>query len=786
MTRKYLMTIDKSLADYNPELSKSWHPYKNGTQSPHQVSPYSNKCVWWKCEKGHEWQATISNRTGKNKTGCPYCSGSKPTADRNLAVLFPEVLKEWHYPKNNDLNPENISPYSHKKVWWKCEKGHEWQTGIAYRTKQKSGCPYCSGRAAGADNSLQILYPDLAREWHPTKNSTITPNDVRPGSDSKIWWLCDRGHSWQTSIYNRTHETKATRCPFCSGRYATKENNLASLFPELLDEWHLDKNAPHRPDKLKPGSNRKVWWKCKKGHEWKTSPNKRTGKDKTGCPHCQPQTSRLEIRVLCELMYLFDEVKWRQRIDGIEADIYVPAYSFAIEVDGYPWHVNREDKDKIKGISLDKHGIKLFRLRDEELKLIEDSDTIFKNNEDDIDIVHRLFKTLLKYVSFDIEDRNKVDGYIKAQLHQNDKEYKRFLSFLPSPPSEYSLAALYKDLVLEWDSENNDPLKPEYFTPGSAYKAWWKCSKGHIWESAIGSRTKGVGCPFCAGKKVADDNSFAFLFPALVKEWHPQKNNSLTPNQVYAGTTRKVWWRCVKGHEWKSAPHRRARGEGCPYCSGRRVSADNNLLTLFPEIAKEWYSERNYPLRPEDFTAQSHKKVWWKCVREHEWEATIGNRTGIQKSGCPYCAGQKVSTENNLLNLFPEIAKEWHFGKNFPLKPDDYAAHSSRKVWWHCTNKHEWEATISNRTGRYKQGCPYCAGRYATEENNLAMSFPELLREWDVQKNAPLQPDKLRPFSNKKVWWRCSKGHEWKTGVIYRTKQKSGCPYCALQKISKK
>jgi hypothetical protein len=69
----------------------------------------------------------------------------------------------------------------------------------------------------------------------------------------------------------------------------------------LMGEWHTAINNPLRPETLKAGSNKKVWWKCNKGHEWRTSPNKRTGVDKTGCPFCNPQTSRLEIRILCEL-----------------------------------------------------------------------------------------------------------------------------------------------------------------------------------------------------------------------------------------------------------------------------------------------------------------------------------------------------------------------------------------------------------------------------------------------------------------------------------------------------
>ena len=155
------------------ELIRSWHTLKNGDLSPLKIFRMSNRKVWWKCDSGHEWQAIISNRAGRNKTGCPFCSGKKATKSNNLAILFPQLLSEWHPERNETVHPEEVLPYSHKKVWWKCGKGHEWQTGIAYRTKQGSGCPYCSGRSVGSDNSLAALYPLLAKEWHPEKNGAL-------------------------------------------------------------------------------------------------------------------------------------------------------------------------------------------------------------------------------------------------------------------------------------------------------------------------------------------------------------------------------------------------------------------------------------------------------------------------------------------------------------------------------------------------------------------------------------------------------------------------------------
>ena len=174
-------TMKKTLSETNPNLASEWHPSKNLPLTPADITGGSSRKVWWKCQGGHEWQASVSNRTGINKTGCPFCSGKRVTDNTNLAALFPHLLDEWDFEKNNPSDPNTLMPYSHEKVWWKCKEGHEWKTGIAYRTKQNSGCPYCCGRVAGSDNSLAILHPELIKEWDHDKNGTLTPTTSDPG-----------------------------------------------------------------------------------------------------------------------------------------------------------------------------------------------------------------------------------------------------------------------------------------------------------------------------------------------------------------------------------------------------------------------------------------------------------------------------------------------------------------------------------------------------------------------------------------------------------------------------
>jgi len=191
----------------NPKLAKEWHPTKNGELTPRDVFKSSRQKVWWKCNKGHEWQAVIYARNVGNN--CPYCAGLLPTKDNNFEKSNPKLSKEWH-PRNK-LTPSDVTPRSSRKVWWICNKGHEWESSIVSRSKG-NGCPYCSGQKVCKDNCLETIAPDLAKEWHPTKNGELTPRDVTKGSMKKVWWRCSKGHAWQATVNNRYHGASCKKC----------------------------------------------------------------------------------------------------------------------------------------------------------------------------------------------------------------------------------------------------------------------------------------------------------------------------------------------------------------------------------------------------------------------------------------------------------------------------------------------------------------------------------------------------------------------------------------------
>jgi len=285
---------------------------------------------------------------------------------------------------------------------------------------------------------------------------------------------------------------------------------------------------------------------------------------------------------------------------------------------------------------------------------------------------------------------------------------------------EKVLTQQYPVLKNEWHPTKNGTLKLNDFTRGSGKKAWWLCSKGHEWEAVIQSRTKGNGCPYCAGKKVLSGfNDLATTNCRLAIEWHPIKN-LLRLNMVSANSNKKAWWLCSKGHEWEAVIQSRTKGNGCPYCGNRKTLIGiNDLESLYPHIAKEWHPTKNNFLTASQVSANSNKKVWWQDAYRHEWEAIIANRTS-NKSNCPYCTGHKSLSGFNDLNLTtPSLLTEWHPTKNLPLRPEDVTHGSHKKIWWTCLEGHEWEAALYSRTAQKGNNCPCCSNKISQAEEDI-------------------------------------------------------------------
>ena len=559
------------LLSVNPALASEWHPTKNGDLLPSMVASHSNKKVWWIGKCGHEWLAKIDSRAVGR--GCPFCSGQLVLEGFNdLATKAPTLITEWDFDSNLPLTPQSVSSGSHKKVWWICKEcGNKWSAEIKSRFVGE-GCPQCARKTMGNTFRRNIIesgaktlneeHPELVREWHSTRNLPFTPSDYTSHSSAMIVWRCNKcGHDWEATISNRVG--RGSGCPVCAGNVIKSGyNDLATINPELAAEWHPTKNLPLTTQEVGASSNKNVWWLCRFGHEYKCRIVDR--KKGVGCSECSKrfQTSLAEQTIRYYIEQHFDKVVSSYRpdcLEGSELDIFIPDLQIGIEYDGQRYH-NLVSRDQKKDTLCTKNGITLIRIREPDCPVIERKDPtiILKDLSDDS--LAEAIKELLTIVR--VETKNKVNI---------TKDKQRIISLFRNTAIGGNIEEIFPSLAAEWDYTLNGEILPSHIPATySKDKYYWKCKVcGYSWLTSLGERIRGSGCPACAGKVVIPGkNDLATTHKDLAAEWHPTKNELLTPQMVSKGSETKIWWKCsICGYEWQAKIKKRVAGSGCEKCA---------------------------------------------------------------------------------------------------------------------------------------------------------------------------------------------------------------------------
>ena len=256
-----------------------------------------------------------------------------------------------------------MTQYSHKKVWWKCDKAedHEWEAIIATRSKGNN-CPICSGYKVVKSNSLLFLNPKLSKEWHPTKNKELTPSNMLASSGKKVWWKCDKGldHEWVSSIYNRNNNLRG--CPFCS------------LTPQSRQELTITFELKKLFKNIDP-----------KGFKTKLDGRLRS------------------------------------------IDIFIPKLNLCIEFDGSYWHKGKRELDKIKSEMIFEEGFSLIRVRQEPLKKIYDNDVVSREPYDGKQVSNDVLTAILIMFDLDAKMVSKIKDYQSKDHLQNEKELEKYI-----------------------------------------------------------------------------------------------------------------------------------------------------------------------------------------------------------------------------------------------------------------------------------------------------------------------------------------------------------------------
>lgn len=498
------------LTTTDPDIAAEWAYENNNDLKPTEVTRGSNKKVWWRCKEGHKWESTVNSRTAGH--GCPYCSGQRAVKGINdLSTTNPELLAEWDYKKNKDIDINTVMHGSHQKAWWKCKEcGYEWQASISNRAKGK-GCPLCSNLVTVTGiNDLATKCPDLLQEWDSEKNTNIQPETVYFMSTLKAWWKCKKcGRSWQSIIRNRSE--KGVGCAVCSGKACgTGINDLETLFPWLIEEFDTHKNRI-KPNEIAAHSGTKVWWKCSScGKSWQTAVSNRTGNNQTGCPYCNSEkhTSFPEQALFFYICKYYSDAINSYIIQGCkELDIFIPSLKTAIEYDGVIWHTDIE-KDERKNKDCIERGIKLIRIRENGLPKLKANCieySVIPNDRNDLERV--IIDILSKELNVSPDS---ININLSRDITQIQAKYRTL-------KNEKSLSSMYPEIAEEWCYERNGDLLPDKVTVGSGIRVWWKCkSCGFEWETAIYHRTHNTtGCPRCQ-KKNAHEKFMAQMLEKAV------------------------------------------------------------------------------------------------------------------------------------------------------------------------------------------------------------------------------------------------------------------------------
>ena len=522
----------KSLKETNPELIKEWD-YDKNPFSPNEITRSYSKSVWWKCVQGHSWEAKVTARTRKKPTGCPYCSGNLPVSGVNdFATMNPELMLDWNYDKNENVDPYTITAHSGVYVDWKCHFcGHEWRTRANNRSSAKRSCPNCSMKSTSFGEQAVFFYvkkifPDAINRYRDDK---FELDIYIPSINTGIEFDGAYFHNGEESI----------------AREKKKYQKCQGLNIRLI----RIKDTASMPDV--PTSDSAIGIESLKDNK-----NLNT-------------IIRLLMRDLDPASNGWTRTNPRQIWSTIDHLVDVDKDYFEIIADNY---LREEDNSFII----------------DNPELLEDWDYELNQNMNP--------KSLTRGCGHKVNWKCHICGYKwKARIPDRLRGggcpcCNRSILV----PGVNDFATLFPQELYEWDYDSNEISPNEVISYHE--KVFWKCSKcGYKWSATINDkviRKDRTSCPNCAHEiraikrhqRAMKNGGLFDKYPELLKQWDFDKNKGVDINDISSGSPKKYWWICEEcGYEWESSPNNRTHGNrvrSCPKCRYKRITAENRKGSL--------------------------------------------------------------------------------------------------------------------------------------------------------------------------------------------------------------
>jgi len=644
-----------------PEILNEWDFKSNeklGFDPEKITTGCSSKKVIWICPKcGKSYNKTPYDKIIL-KYQCPYCGHNKKSSKTyNFATERPEIAKEWDYKKNYPIKPEDISPQSCTNYWWLCFEGHSYQATPNNRYKRNSRCNICYKEV----NSLANKRPDLIKEWHPTKNGTLTPNDVTFGKHDKVWWFCPAcGYEWRATITNRA---KGRGCPECrKGTQTSTPEQLIyhyaqQLFPDTKNRYSIKKMEM---DVFIPSINIGIEYDGEGFHNSKKSFDRDVRKSnlisnmgikliRIREASCYPMEDDI-----CEIYTIKRECNYSTLLPILNK-IFSKLSSSFIEINSADYFkvANRIKSNlyKIPYKNSLAYYMKQLEITDTPLKYFWD----YKKNSS------------LNLFPQKVTKGSRKEAYWVCKNNPNHKSFKAIYRVANGEGCEK--CAGRNKTTEEWIKEARkvhddryDYSKVKYINTTTKVTIICKIH-GEFFQNPT-NHLSGNNCPYCAGQGGFHPlDALEKAKPDLAKEWayDDSRNNGLTPKDVsIRDHQHKYYWKCTEGkpHNFAATISKRIAGMKCAVCRhSKQISKDTCVATLYPHLLSEWDIGNKTKLT--EVSAGSEIEMLWKCPNHNHpaYKMPVCQRVKA-KYGCKICAGKKRTHESfseEVANKFPYI-----------------------------------------------------------------------------------------------------------------------------------
>lgn len=578
---------------------------------------------------------------------------------------------------------------------------------------------------SGKPTTILVTHPIVAKDWDVERNKLLKIEDIGPSNKREVWWLCKNRHSYAISAFTRI---RTNGCKYCnkeinkekyrSARIKKGTSIAISEIPEFLSIWDYASNN-FSPNEITSSSNVVISWKCLCGNSWKMSP-KSILKRKSD-----------EIRYQC--------------IDCVDK--------------------------KINQISLNsrRKNTKLL-LKDVMPQLRESWDS--EKNDISFDMAFPVGNKKYWWKchfghSWDASPQNR-------NIAQSGCPECSGIG--TSKIEIYLLCELKKIFaIVDWrkkiDSFEIDIFLPEYSIGIEVDGEYWHRNKFEKdRKKSAYLKSKGIHLIRIRSNYLTetDDHMIIIKAKSNIDDFQNITNNvvdylkkKISAPELRAYSLNK---KQVASSEYQEMIARLpAPPEG------------DSLMAIFPDVAAEWDYVKNTPLTPDLFAPKSDQKFWWICSNKHSWQAVIKNRT-LNGSNCPECHGENLSAATKQRHLiilgsindkYPQLIPFWDSEAN-EIESSNVSSNIHITYKWKCHKGHKFTRMLKSMLKDYE--CPIC--------NSINNTHPELMSEWDRDKNKLIDPSIVSKGSGKLVWWRCQNNHSWSASPARRIYDNSTCPTC--------